>query len=142
MAGDRSEAAVSYFEVRRGSERNFGLVFAGFFAVLFLLGLWKGSGTTWLWAGLSVVMAGLAVFAPGVLRRPNKAWHTFGMLLGRIVGPIVMVTLFFAVVTPLAVLMRLFGKDPLRLRWDRSAKTYWIDRTPPGPPPDSMPLQF
>ena len=50
--------------------------------------------------------------------------------------------IFFLVVTPTGILMRLTGRDPLNRRFERSASTYWITRTPPGPEPDTMKNQF
>ena len=64
------------------------------------------------------------------------------MLLHIVVNPLVMGFLFFVTVTPTALVMRLFGKDPLRLRLDKSADSYWIERTPPGPAPETMRQQF
>jgi len=95
------------------------------------------------WA--SAVAAGfalVALLAPRLLRPLNQAWFRFGMLLHRVVSPLVMGLLFFVTVTPIGLLMRLTGKDPLRLRFDPAADSYWIDREPPGPPPDSMRNQF
>ena len=66
----------------------------------------------------------------------------FGLLLHRIVNPLVMALLFFLVVTPIALLMRLFGKRPLHLKTEPDAATYWIPRDPPGPEPDTMKQQF
>ena len=57
-----------------------------------------------------------------------------GFLIGKIVNPIVMALLFFSTITPVGFLMRLFGKDPLRLRRDPAAASYWIEREPSGPP--------
>jgi hypothetical protein len=62
--------------------------------------------------------------------------------LSRIVGPAVMALLFFVVVTPVAVICRLLGHDPLRRKLDPAAATYWIDRVPPGPSPESIKDQF
>jgi len=50
--------------------------------------------------------------------------------------------LFFAVITPMAWIRRALGNDPLRLRFDREARTYWVDRQPPGPPPETLTNQF
>jgi hypothetical protein len=66
----------------------------------------------------------------------------FGWLLGRVVSPVVMGALLYLVFTPVGLLQRLFGRGPLRLKWDRDAKTYWQFRQPPGPKPDSMTNQF
>jgi hypothetical protein len=66
----------------------------------------------------------------------------FGLLLHAVVNPIVMALLFFTTVTPIALILRAQGKDPLRLRRDPDARSYWIERRPPGPMPDTMPRQF
>jgi len=66
----------------------------------------------------------------------------FGLLLHRIVNPLVMALLFFLVVTPIALLMRLFGKRPLQLDSEADAESYWIPRDPPGPDPETMKQQF
>ena len=62
--------------------------------------------------------------------------------MGKIMAPIIMGALLYLVVTPIGLLMRLFGKDPLRLKMDPSSKSYWIKRDPPGPAPESMSDQF
>src|SRR5688572_28202815 len=81
-------------EIKRGSDRNFGLVFAGFFAVLFGLGLWRGSELLWLWASVSGGFLVVALAAPRALAPLNRLWYLFGLLLGRIVNPIVMLAVF------------------------------------------------
>jgi hypothetical protein len=65
-----------------------------------------------------------------------------GVVLGRIVNPIVTAILFFLVFTPAGLMARLLGKDPLRLKPAREADTYWISRHPPGPEPATMSKQF
>jgi hypothetical protein len=65
-----------------------------------------------------------------------------GVLLGKVVSPVALGVLFYAVLVPIGVMMRIAGKDPLRLKRDAGAATYWIRRVPPGPPPDSMTNQF
>lgn len=128
--------------VKAGSERAFGLVFA---AVFILVGLWPliSAGGVRVWAlAVAALFAAAAVFAPGILKPLNRVWFLFGKLLHAIVNPLVMALLFFVTVTPIALLMRVAGKDPLRLKFDRAAKSYWIERTPPGPEPDSMRRQF
>jgi hypothetical protein len=66
----------------------------------------------------------------------------FGLLLGRFMNPIVTGLLFFLVITPMGVLMRIFGKRPLPLHFDPAAASYWIERRPPGPKPETMSQQF
>jgi predicted membrane metal-binding protein len=129
-------------EVKAGSDRGFGLVFAGFFGIVSAISLWR-SGSTWHWA-LPVAAAFLAVALvyPSILAPLNKLWLKFGLLLYKVMNPIVLGLLFFVTIMPIGLLMRAFGKDFLRLKRDPNARTYWIDRTPPGPPPQSMKNQF
>jgi predicted membrane metal-binding protein len=129
-------------EVKVSSERSFGFVFATVFVVIGLLPLFHRNPVR-LWSlGIAAVFLVLALAAPRALAPLNRLWMKFGLLLHAIVNPVVMAFLFFSTVTPIALLMRIRGKDPLRLKLDPNAKTYWIDRTPPGPSPDTMPRQF
>ena len=128
--------------VKSSSDRSFGIVFTVFFAIVGLLPLLHAHGIR-LWAlTLSAVFLLLALLIPSVLAPLNRFWTKFGMLLHHIVSPIALGILFFLVVTPIGLIMRALGKDPLRLRFDRSAASYWIERTPPGPDADSLKNQF
>ena len=132
--GDEAEPA--------SSNRNFGLVFAGFFGVLALHGWYVGrSSTPWL-VGAAVILAGIALVAPRILAWPNWLWQKLALALHAVVSPVVLAIMFFAVLTPMAAIMRLAGKDPMRRRRDPTAPSYWITRQPPGPAPDSMRHQF
>jgi len=129
-------------EIQGPSNRSFGLVFAGFFAIVGLLPLVTG-GQIRYWAllvGAIFLLLGLAI--PAVLAPLSRVWMKFGQFLHKIVSPIVLGIMFFLVVTPIGVLMRLLGKDPLRLKLDREARSYWITREPPGPAPESLRDQF
>ncbi|MSO93442.1 MAG: hypothetical protein EXQ86_08600 [Rhodospirillales bacterium] len=129
-------------DVKVGSERGFGFVFAAVFSLIALWPLWSGERVR-LWALIvAAAFAAAAALLPRALRPLNVLWFRFGMLLHKVVTPVVMGLLFYATVTPTAALMRLFGKDPLRLGFDRSAKSYWIERVPPGPAPETMRYQF
>lgn len=90
--------------------------------------------------GAAIATVGLV--RPNVLAPFNRVWTRLGILLSRITNPIVMGLMYFVVLTPAGLLMRLFGKDPLHRRIDPSAATYWIVRDPPGPAPGSMRDQF
>jgi len=128
--------------VKAGSDRGFGLVFAGFFTLMSALSWWRGH-TSWHWAlPLAAVFLVVALVYPRILNPLNKLWLKFGLLLYKVVNPIVLGMLFFLTITPIGFVMRAFGKDFLRLKLDGGATTYWIDRTPPGPPPQSMRNQF
>ena len=78
----------------------------------------------------------------GLLAPLNRLWFRFGLLLNSIVSPIVMGLLFYLIITPFALFMRLTGKDLLHLRRDPEAASYWIQREPPGPAPDTIKNQF
>jgi hypothetical protein len=124
------------------SNRAFGLVFTGFFVLVALAPLVRGAPVrTWaLMLAAAFLVAALAF--PRALAPLNRAWTLLGDLLHRVTTPIALAVLFFGVVTPTAFLMRLLGKDPLRLRRAPAEMSYWIERVPPGPEPDSLRNQF
>lgn len=120
----------------------FGIVFAVFFAIVAVYPLWKG-GSIRQWAlALSGLFAVTALVVPSVLHPLNIVWTRFGLLLHKVTNPIILGVLFFAVFTPFAVVFRIMGKDLLRRRPDRDARSYWIERQPPGPAPETMANQF
>jgi hypothetical protein len=138
-------------QVEGSSDRGFGLTVGGilFAIALVRIGLgWWSSGAVvlgWLeWAlgGIGVALLLFGLVAPSVLAPLNKAWMKLGLLLFTIVNPIVLGLIFLLTIIPIGLLLRLFGKDPLRLQFAPEAKTYWIERDPPGPEPESMPQQF
>ncbi|MBX3499118.1 MAG: hypothetical protein KF889_06705 [Alphaproteobacteria bacterium] len=129
-------------EVQGSSNRSFGLVFTGFFAIVAAISAWR-HGWMWPWAtGIAAAFLIVSFVAAGLLAPLNRAWMKFGLLLGRIVAPVVLGLLFFLSVVPIGLIMRARGKDLLRLKFDRGASSYWIERTPPGPPPETMRKQF
>jgi hypothetical protein len=136
------ESYVRNDAVQGSSNRSFGLVFAVVFALIGLVPLVFG-GVVRLWA---IMLAGAFLLAalafPRVLAPFNRLWMRFGLLLHRIVSPVVLGIMFFGVITPIGLVMRLLGKDPLRLHLDKAAGSYWIERTPPGPAPETFKDQF
>jgi hypothetical protein len=129
-------------DVRGSSDRAFGLVFAVFFAFVGLAPLWKHHPLRPWALALSGLFLAIGILQPAWLHPLNLAWIKLGLLLGRIVNPIVMGLLFFVVVAPTALIFRWLGKDQLRLSLDARADSYWIDRRPPGPSPETMSNQF
>jgi hypothetical protein len=128
--------------VEGSSNRSFGVVFTLVFLIVALLPLIKGEGPR-IW-GLVVggLIAAVTLLRPSVLTVPTRLWMKFGLLLGKIVSPVVIGILYYGMITPFGIVMRLAGRDPLRLKRDPGAATYWIRRDPAGPPPDSLTKQF
>lgn len=141
--GQTHESLVAHREdVKPPSERSFGITFAVVFAIVGLVPLLHG-GTIRLWSlGISLLFLVLAFVAPSALRPLNLIWFKFGLLLHRIVNPVVLGAMFFIAITPMAFVMRRIGKNLLQLEFDPGAKTYWIVRDPPGPSAESVRRQF
>src|SRR5215472_640013 len=128
--------------VELSSDRTFGFVFAAFLAIVCVLPLRRHGDPRWWALGLSALFLLAALASPRVLYPLNVLWGKLAILLHHIVSPIAMALVFFLAFTPTGLLLRLFGKDLLRLRSDPDADTYWLCRDPPGPPPDTMVRQF
>jgi hypothetical protein len=125
------------------SDRSFGLVFAILFAVLALTPMAEGSGNVDLRAAAGAggfLLAGL--LRPTLLRPLNRIWLGLGLVLHRILAPVMMTVLYLLAIVPLGLVLRAAGKDPLRLRRDPAASSYWISRDPRGPAADTMRNQF
>jgi hypothetical protein len=75
-----------------------------------------------------VLLVPLSFLAPAIVRPLADGWAFIGKTIGRITTPILLTIVFIVVVTPLGLLLRLFGSDPLRLKRDPKASTYWIER--------------
>ena len=117
-------------DIKISSNRSFGIVF---FIVFFLVALYPliYSNDIRIWSLLiSLIFLILGLINSRVLTPLNKLWFKFGILLGKIVSPIIMGIIFFLVVTPIGFIMRILGKDVLNLKFN-SNKTYWIEKTGP-----------
>ena len=113
-------------EVKIGSERSFGIVFAIVFAIVGLFPI-LGSNDVRLWSlSVAVLFLGLAFLRPSVLVVPNRLWFRFGLMLNKIASPVVMGLIFLLTVTPTGLIMRALGKDLLRKKMDPNAESYWI----------------
>lgn len=124
------------------SNRSFGLVLSIAFLLVALAPLLSGRSIRVWSLGVALAFGIAALAAPTALGPLNRVWMKFGLLLHRIVSPVILGIMFFLVVTPMGMVMRVLRKDPLRLRQDHEARTYWVERTPPGPRSDSFTDQF
>ena len=115
-------------KVVAGSDRSFGLVMAGALAAVTVLNGWH-AGRSWPWTGgLAALFLAAALLRPSVLNPLNRLWLKFGLLLHRVVNPIVMALVFYGTVLPTGLVMRMLGKDFLRLKRQPDADSYWIAR--------------
>lgn len=142
-SGQTHETSGHNDDIKMGSERGFGIVFGVVFLIIALFPLWRG-GEIRLWAaGISAVFFALAFIYPSAMRPLNVLWFKFGLLLGKIMTPIVMGFLFFVTFVPMGFIVRFIAKkDLLRLKLEPDSASYWIKRDPPGPEPSSMKNQF
>ena len=117
-------------DVKISSNRSFGIVF---FIVFLLIALYPltYSEEIRVWsATISLIFLVLGLFNSKILTPLNKLWFKFGIFLGKIVSPIIMGIIFFLVVTPIGLLMRLLGKDLINLKYNNN-KSYWIEKKGP-----------
>ena len=117
-------------DIKISSNRSFGIVF---FIVFLLIALYplSYSGEIRIW---SLIISGifliLGLFDSKILSPLNKIWFKFGIFLGKIISPLIMGIIFFLVVTPIGLIMRLLGKDVLNLKYNKN-KSYWIEKNGP-----------
>lgn len=124
------------------SDRTFGLVFSGAFLILSLWPAFHGNSIR-LWAlVLSAALALISLLHPALLHYLNKSWTRLGNLIQKITNPVIMGALFYIIITPMGLLMRISGKDPLRRKFDAAACSYWIRRDRDANSPETMRNQF
>ena len=117
-------------DVKISSNRSFGIVF---FVVFLLIALYPLTyvGEVRIWSLIiSIIFLILGLLDSKILAPLNKIWFKFGILLGKIVSPLIMGIIFFFVVTPIGFIMRLLGKDVLNLKYNKN-KSYWIEKNGP-----------
>ena len=124
------------------SNRSFGWTFSGIFLAVGVYGLWRGGAVlSWLLLA-AVVMAAVTVSRETWLTPLNRAWMSLGLLLGRVVNPLVLGVIFFGIFTPVGLAMRMWGRDAMARRFEPDLKSYWLERNPPGPADDSYRNMF
>lgn len=120
------------------SDKSFGLLFSAIFIVISIFPLVDG-GSLRLWAmPISALFLVISIIRPATLHMLNVAWFRLGRLLGHVVGPVFMAAMYFIVITPIGIMMRLSGSNSLALRRDPTCRSYWIERTPAKFSADSM----
>ena len=110
------------------NNKGFGLLF---FAVFLIIGLWpiiNGDSPRIIFFIIGLIFLILGLVNSKILTPLNKAWVKFGELLGKIIAPIVMAGVYFIVLTPISIIVRLFGKDLLKVKFSDKSKSYWIKR--------------
>ena len=117
-------------DIKIGSNRSFGIVFFIVFLVISLYPLLHGENIRVWSLIISIIFLVLGLLNSKLLNPLNKIWFKFGLLLGKIISPIVMGIIFFLVVTPIALFMRLLKKDLLNLKFNKK-NTYWIEKSGP-----------
>jgi len=131
---------MSTVSVVMPSNKKFGLLFSGIFAIFCAYYYWKAQERTAIISGIAAFLfASFATVAPNTLEPLNKLWFRLGLLLGKIVSPIILTIVFFIVIVPVAVGMRILGRDALLMK-RRLVSSYWIDREPSDP--DAFKNQF
>ena len=114
--------------MKRSSEKSFGILFFIVFAIIGLYPLLSLNFVR-IWAlVIALIFLFLGLTKPSVLKPLNTGWIKLGEILGKIIAPIVMLLVFFIVITPIGLMLRLFGKDILGLKFSEQVKTYWITR--------------
>lgn len=139
------EALAAHEAAKLPSNRSFGLVVgAAAIALGLLIGLRNGAfgSLTISLITLGCVLALLGLIAPSALTIPNRLWMKLGFYLGLVMTPVIMGLVYVTTFIPIALTLRLQGRDPLRRKRKPAGESYWIIRTPPGPDPATMPNQF
>ena len=117
-------------EIKIGSNKSFGIVFFIVFLLVAIYPLINNSEIR-IWSLITaVIFLILGLTNSKVLTPLNKLWFKFGLLLGKVISPLIMGIIFFLVVTPTALIMRIIGKDLLNLKFNNK-KSYWIEKTGP-----------
>ena len=116
--------------IKLGSNRSFGVVFFVVFLLIALYPLTNSEGIIVWSVIISFIFLVLGLLNSKILTPLNKIWFKFGIILGEIISPLIMGIIFFLVVTPIGLLMRIFGKDVLNLKYNKN-QSYWIEKNGP-----------
>ena len=132
-------------QVKGSSDRGFGLTVGGILLLIAAVRVWlhEGYGAIELALGaVGLCLVVLALVRAQSLAGLNRGWTKLGLLLFKVVNPVVLGLIYLTTIVPIGLIMRACGHDPLRLKRDPLASTYWVRREPPGPAPETMKQQF
>ena len=118
-------------EIKLGSNKSFGIVFSVVFLLISIYPLINNENIRYWSLIIALVFLILGLLNSKILTPLNKLWFKFGLFLGKIISPIIMGIIFFVVVTPIGVIMRLIGKDVLNLKLNKKEGSYWIEKEGP-----------
>ena len=113
---------------KKTSEKSFGILFG---VIFLIISLWPllNSNNLRLWSlAVSLTFFLISFLKPSLFKPFNNAWIKLGELLGRIIAPIIMAIVYFLILTPISLLVRLFGKDLIGMKFNNDIKSYWIER--------------
>ena len=113
---------------KKSNNRSFGILF---FIVFLILGLYptlQGSSPNIYFISISIPFIILGIINSKILTPLNNAWIKLGEILGTIIAPIVMAIIYFFILTPISLIVRIFGKDLLSIKFNKQVNTYWINR--------------
>lgn len=137
---------LRHLDVSRPALRRFGLVVGGVFVGIALVVAWRRGWEPGLLglglAGLGGGLLGFGLLAPSLLRPVYRAWMALAFALGFVMTRVLLTAVFVLIVTPIGLLLRLFGKDLLRQRLDRGAASYWLPKTYRDASPDRLERYF
>ena len=139
------EERSGHQKIVSSSDRSFGLTVGGILVVIVGYRWWGDSSLDTIGTVLLVIavpLITLGAIYPPALAPLNKAWTKLGLVMFKVINPIIMFLIYVSTIVPIGFCLKAVGKDPLRLKTDPTAKTYWIERDPAGPTPKSMKNQF
>ena len=124
------------------SDRSFGLVITSACVIVALYPLIATRTPHWWLLVVAAILFVLSLVKPNLLTPFNRIWTRFGLILGKFVNPIVLGLMYYLIIFPLALVLKLFGRDQMQRKFNSELETYWQNREPPGPTPGSMQNQY
>tara|TARA_B110000444_G_scaffold256950_2_gene294401 strand:- start:697 stop:1086 length:390 start_codon:yes stop_codon:yes gene_type:complete len=111
------------------SNKKFGFTFSFVFSLLFIFFFYKDIRMlAYFFCALAIILFLISCLKQDLLYFFNLLWYKFGLLLGKVIGPIVISVIFFLLITPISIITRVFGRDELKLKVNKEIQSYWIIR--------------